>query len=424
MVFMRIALRNLARNKRRTLMTLAAMVFGLTVLALVRGYANAIRKVQVDATVYGTTGMLQVRKKGYQKNVLANPLSLSFVDDAALRAKIMSVEGVKALAPRLIVSGLFTLAEQPDVTLTPSTFLNAIALDPDAEKVVSPDIFGWVLQGQMLSSNFEGGVVLNQEVATSLQAKIVEPASAAAQPPDTQTWPVLIANDVDGNMNGVALLPIGTLSSVLPGDKRYAFVHIKSAQSLLRMENKVTSYAITLNQLDQAEPAQKALEQVLGEGFEVYRWDELAPFIKDIVRNIELVFLLVTLIFSLVILLGIVNSLLMTVLERKREIGTLMALGGTRKQVATLFTLEGFFLGALGGLCGTLLGMVAVNITHHVGIQLTAPGSSVKIIIRPFVGYSYFLVSFATTVVLSALVSLWPAVRASLLKPVEALQSL
>lgn len=441
MVYIQVALRNLLRNRRRTLLTLCTMVFGLLTLALVRGYANAVQKVQLDSTVYGTTGMLQVYKRGFRNNVLANPLALSFEDTQALRAKISAVEFVTFVSPRLVVSGLLSLAEAAhdggaaEQGEAPSSPVNIIAIEPETEAHVSPELFKWIDRGAMLQSAFAPGLVLSSGLAASMGVVVQKPPVLpdgfqglqadllAHESLGAQSWPVIMANDVAGNINGVTVLPVGTLSAVLPGDKRIGFINLRKAQELLRMDSKVTSYVISLSDVAKTDEVKAQLESVLGSEFEVVSWDEAAPFVKDLLHNVDLIFVLISGIFVLVVALGVANSILMTVMERKQEIGTIMAMGGTRLQIASFFTLEGFFMGLVGGCIGTVLGYLAVLIVHDVGIHLAAPGSDVKVTLRTFVSFNYLWVSFVFTALLSGCVSVWPALRATAQKPIEVLKS-
>ena len=125
----------------------------------------------------------------------------------------------------------------------------------------------------------------------------------------------------------------------------------------------------------------------------------------------------------LIVLLGIVNAMLMRVLERVREIGTMLAVGMRRKQIVQLFVLEGMTLGLIGGFVGIVLGWLMTQWLHHRGISLAAPGASVESIARPTVTIAYLIQALVQAVLGSSLAALWPAFRASGLRPVEALQS-
>jgi putative ABC transport system permease protein len=195
------------------------------------------------------------------------------------------------------------------------------------------------------------------------------------------------------------------------------------AQRMLRMEGRVTTYAIAVDRLDNLEPIRDQLQTALGPDFEVMTWSEIFPFLKSMMGTQDFIFSILFGVILSVVLLGIVNAMLMTVLERTREIGTMLAVGMKRRQVISLFLLEGAVQGIVGGIAGMLLGALVVFVLNRHGINLPAPGASVSAVLRPFVPLS-FMIGVAVGAPLGASVAcLWPAWRASRLRPVEALQS-
>lgn len=418
--------RNLTRNRRRTLLALGAVVVGLCALTLLRGFVNAVRQAQLAATLYGTTGMLQIHHKGYVKNVLSNPLDLAFEDSLQLRKTILSTAHVLALSPRLQFSGSLSATEplssnpQELANSEPkTTFLSANAVDPELDRKVMPQLYEWVIAGQVFTNASDSAFVVHRDIAGPLG--IDDISQNLAQP--KEQWPVLLAPDKEGALSGDALQISGLLGSAVPTDKRLALAPLKTIQRLLKMENQITEYVVRLDDVVHAEIVQTELTSRLGDKFEVSRWDELAPFIKDLLSNVDKIFGYITAVFLLVIMLGIVNSMFMNVMERVREIGTMMALGIRRGYILSLFVLEGAFLGALGALLGLSVGVLIVFVASRIGIRIPAPGSTIKFVLHPFVTQKFLFDSFVFTTCGAAFVSLWPAFRASRLRPVEALSA-
>jgi putative ABC transport system permease protein len=124
------------------------------------------------------------------------------------------------------------------------------------------------------------------------------------------------------------------------------------------------------------------------------------------------------------VLLVIANSMLMNVLERVREIGTMLAVGTRRRQVSRLFLQEGAILGAVGGLAGAALGYALVMFLNRRGIPFNTPGTNFTNLLRPWVPLAYLAQAALTATVGAALAALWPAWRASKLQPVDALRAL
>jgi len=129
----------------------------------------------------------------------------------------------------------------------------------------------------------------------------------------------------------------------------------------------------------------------------------------------------VGLVFVVVVLTGITNTMLMSVLERVREIGTLMALGVRRRQIALLFLVESSFLGLLGGLAGAVAGALVVAWLGRIGIDLPPPGMKVHNLIRPSVTAGYAAAAVLLATAGATLSAVYPALKASRMRPVEAL---
>lgn len=418
MILLRLGFRNLRRNRRRTAMTLIALVLGVAIMVLLNGFVNAIKSIETSGTVYGQIGALQVHKAGYFKNIYGNPLQLDFADSADLRQKILAVGGVENLSPRIHFSGIFSLPEVTGngVEAGKSIYFSATAFDPEMEKKVCPEFFKWIVDGRMLSGNGTAEILLSTELADGVT---LMPRGAEALPVDQ--WPALIAMDRDGSANGEPALAVGKLGNALPGDRRVGFTTLGLAQRVLRMEGRITEYAVGIRDLDKISSVKKRLEKALGSEFEVQSWDEVMPFIEGQRAIMDLIYNVVTTIFLIVVLLGVVNAMFMSVLERTTEIGTLISLGFKRKNVVQLFIFEGVFLGVLGGVVGVLIGVIAVLVSARVGITISAPGSEIPFVLHPFVTPLFLLRVFVSASVGSAIATLLPARRASLLRPVEAL---
>lgn len=422
-VFM--SFRNLARNRRRTLLAMGAVIVGLCALTILRGFVNSVQKAQLETTLFGTTGMLQIHRSGYLKNILSNPLELAFSDTPQLRERILSQPNVVALSPRLQFSGSISATEViSDISSLASsepktTFLAANAIDPALDRKVLPQLYDWITSGQMFPDADSPALVVHREIAGPLGIDDVE--KNINQPKDL--WPVVLAPDKEGSLSGDAFQITGLMGSAVPTDKRLALAPLKVVQRLLKMDNQVTEYIVRLDGEEKSEAVQAQLQIVLGDEFEVSRWDEIVPFIKDLLSNVSQIFGFITVVFLIVIMLGIVNSMFMNVFERVREIGTMMALGIRRKSILSLFIIEGAFLGAVGALVGLAVGIFIVHLGALTGIPINAPGSAIKFVLRPFVSFDYIVSSFLMTTLGAALVSVWPAWRASRLRPVEALSA-
>ncbi|ATB31184.1 ABC transporter permease [Melittangium boletus] len=412
-----LATRNLMRNPRRTAISLAALVVGVGAMVGLRGFINGQQRVVLENIVLGQVGAIQVHRTGYLANVQGSPLTLDLEDSPALRERLSRVDGVTGVAPRIVFGGMVSL---PDATEESEDagrtgYLLLTAYDPELEPRVTPRRLTWLAEGAHLSGGDTPGLLLDADMARSLRATVMEPSV------DEEAWPALLAADREGVLNGEAVRLTGTLVGAPLGDQRQGYVPLGTAQRLLRMEGRVTEYALSVANLEDVHAVRDAARAVLGPGYEVHAWDDVLPFVAQLVRHQDFIFAIVTLVFLLTVLLGIVNVMLMNVLERVREIGTLLAVGLRRRHVVSLFLLEGAVLGLLGGVLGAGVGWGVTWWLGRQGIHLPAYGTTADSVIRPHISGLYVVRAVGLATVGAALAALWPAYRASQLRPVEAL---
>ncbi len=419
-----LATRNLRRNRRRTAISLAALVVGVGAMVALRGLVNGQQRIILENSVLGHLGAVQVHREGYLAQVQGSPLSLDLEDTPALRERLGAVPGVVGVSPRLAFGGMVSMPEPEEAEAEAEAPLTAVlqvlAFDPALEPTVTPQRMGWMGEGAFLSGLDAPELMLNADLARGLEVEVMD---AAAAPPPEQ-WPALLVTDRDGGLNGEGLRVSGMLNSATPGDRRVGYVPLGTAQRVLRMEGRVTEYALAVEPLEDARRVRDALRASLGPGYEVHTWEEVLPFVAQILGQQDFLFGILSGVFLASVLLGVVNVMLMNVLERVREIGTMLAVGMRRRSIIRLFLLEGLMLGLVGGVLGVLVGGAVTLWLNQRGILLPSPGASVDSVIRPFVtpGYLAYAVGVATGG--AGLAALWPAWRASRLRPVEALSSL
>ena len=409
-----LATRNLLRNPRRTAISLTALVVGVGALVGLRGVINGQQQAVLDNVVHGQVGAVQVHRAGYLANVQGSPLTLDLEDSPALRERLARIEGVTAVAPRIVFGGMVSL---PDAEDAPGRtgYLLLTAYDPALEPRVTPQRFTWLSEGEPLPEGDAPGVMLDAELARGLGAGVLEDEE------DEARWPALLAADREGVLNGAPLRLTGTLVEAPLGGRRQGSLALGTAQRLLRMEGRVTEYALALEHLEDAHAVRDALRAELGSAFEVHAWDDVLPFVAQLVRHQDFIFGVITTVFLVTVLLGVVNVMLMNVLERVREIGTLLAVGLRRRHVVALFVWEGAVLGLLGGALGAGLGWAVTLWLGQRGLHLPSSGTTADSVIRPFLPVLYVVRSVGLATAGAALAALWPAYRASQLRPVEAL---
>ncbi len=401
---LQIALRNVVRNRRRTLITLAALLVGVGVMVSIRGLLSGFQRGLVMGVVQGQTGAIQVHKKGYLANVLSNPINLDFAADEVL-AKVRAEPGVVAASARIMFAGLVSSGDE-------TMFLAVQGVDSTGEFEVCPLRRRTLDQGGTLlpPAGGDGGVVLATELAKSMKLKTGAELS-------------LLASDKDGALNGEPVQLTGTLDLNMPGEKKVGLVPLAVAQRLLRMEGRATEVIVSVpeERIDELGDLVKRLQARLGPEYEVSSWDEIATFVRQTQARQNFILQLIAAVFMVLMLLGVANTMLMSVLERTREVGSMMAMGVRRSRILMLFLFEAAGLGALGGLIGAGAGRGLVAFLNARGLEVTAPGQNVPFLIRPYVMPQYLAMVVVIATAGSVLFALYPAWRASRMRPVEAL---
>ncbi len=405
-LYLKLALRNVFRNRRRTLITVAAMGFGAAAIIVFGGFVGSIYVGVRESTIRSQIGHLQLYRRGYSDKGSLAPFEYLIPDYPALRGELAALEHVRTVTARLGFSGLVSTGD------TTTSFVGA-GVEPEGEAALST--MAVMVQGADLAPGQARGVLLGVGLARAF----------GVRPGDDVT---LLTTTVGGSINALAVKVRGLWESGEKAyDDRFLKIALPEAQRLLDLEHgEVQSIVLLLDHTDHTPLVRARIERLIRErglDLEVRSWDELALRYHQVRELFGRIFAVLTLIVSIMVVFGISNTMTMAIFERTREIGTVMALGTRRRGVVAMFVLEGLALGALGGLAGVALGVVLAKVVSAVGIQLPPPPGStrgfvVQILVVPQVLAQAFRLSLAT----ATLASLYPAWRASRLDVVEALR--
>lgn len=409
-----LALRNLARNRRRTAISLAIVAAGTVGLVLTAGFIRFSFDGLAEAMIHGGLGHLEVARASAvaeKSATLERSLDQGLDDWAVLQTEIEREPQVLAAAPYLHLMG---------VASTPagrSASFVGLGGDPSRERRM-----GFPLRLR------EGRELADAEPAAGeedvlLAAGLAE--SLGVRPGDTVT---LLAVNPQGMLNALDVTVAGIYSTgVQELDTRFLKLHLASAQRLLETA-RVSNLAVTLAATERTESVRERLAARLAghtPALAVVGWQERAPFYGQ-VRNLYLgIFWFLGSVIFVLVVLATSNTLVMTVMERVRELGTLRAIGTTRGQVALLLLAEALWLGLFGGLVGGGLGAAAIALLNSLGLQMPPPPGAVHPIdLRVAYVPEAFLGAALLMLVVLALAAVLPVARATRLKVVEALTHL
>lgn len=402
----RLALRNIFRNFRRTLLTLSALAVAIMLLIIFDSYFTGLDLMTYKKIIDYETAHLRFWPLGYKEDVDNLPINNAF-DPAPILNVISADPLVKSATPRIsfrttLSNGIYQL---PAVGL---------AIDPARDETVFT----------MKQSVDQGEYLLGTEEAMVLGADLAKDFKVAAG--DTLT---VLCRTKYSTFQAIDLAIKGIIKSDnYQIDVNTLIIPLSLAQRTLDLGNGVTEIDVRLNDIKMIDAFKKKYDGRFP-GVELWTWREVA---EDVVAHSESHAMMKNIMFACIIiiaLVGISNTILIAAFERTREIGMLAAMGMKRRQIVGLFVLEGTMIGVIGSAIGCLVGFLLVAFwTTRYGFDLTFAAKSwgnVGFRTLIFLGaWNINLIPnvFAFGVVVSALSSIYPALVASRMEPTAALR--
>lgn len=399
-------IRNLSRQPVRTAIILSGICAGVIAVLLADGFIEWIFWAMRASTVVYRTGHFQVIRPGYLERGTADPYAYLLPQDSELLQTLEHRPEVETVSPKLFFNGLISHGEST------ASFVGE-GVDPVKEEAFDPKLY--IRKGHKLSIARPNGIIIGIGLAQSLG---ISPGDRI----------VLLTNTASGGFNGVEAEVSGLFTTA---NKAFDDVVIRTplvmARQLLRVSGS-HAWVVLLNDTMHTEAFTDVILQSLkqlsvAKEFEFVPWYSLADFYKKSAALLSSQMNFMRLVIAAIIMLAISNVLIMSVLDRTSEIGTLKALGLRRRDILGLFLGESVVLGLLGGTLGVAAGWVLGEILSTVGIPMPpAPGMddgyTAKILITwPLAAGAWLL---ATTTILLA--GLYPAWKASRLEIVDALR--
>lgn len=403
---LKVGWRNILRHRRRSLVTLLAVVTGVVSIILFGGFVQANYEGLRESVIRSQYGHLQVYQQGYEAKHRSAPEKVRL--SKAESEKIVSImerdPHFIAASRRIEFTGLLGNEKQSQATVIR-------AVDPDAESLINSALT--IIDGNDLDSNDAEGVLLGEGLAQSLNAKTG----------DTLT---LVSATVGGAMNAVDVRVQGVFRSFAKEyDDRAMMMPLSQAQRVLGTD-AVDMVVLLIDDTSKLKGVQTVLATSLkdaGLKTEIRTWDQLASFYHRVVELYDGIFLFVIIVIAVVVLFGITNTMMIAVMERTAEIGTLRAIGTRQTGIVKQFVVEGLVLAALSSVVGVLIGIaLSRGITGLEVMMPPPPGSSrgypLRIALVPWV----WMVSAFGVWAIAALATLFPAVNASRKSIVDALR--
>lgn len=407
MKLLHLAARNVLRNVRRSLITLASISLSLASLIFIWGFIDGINEQMIDNSTRYISGHIQIHQQGFHKD---KALYNAMTDDSALRARLGALPDVAAVAPRVEGKALLSGTDK-------SRGVMVVGVDPALEPAVTT-INRAVVAGRYLRPGDGDSILLGDKSAAALGLGVGDQV-------------VLITQAMDGSLGAGRYRVVGLFDSgidVLDGS--YVFLPLEAARELFVLWGRATAWVVRLEQRSLAEGGVSRMSALLGARYEVLDWPRLLPSMVQMVRFHEAVTYVVLLIVLVVAAIGVGNTILMAVMERTREFGVMMALGTSQSQIVMVVVAESVLLGLAGLLMGNGLGVAITGALGETGLNLgqytaameTMPGLSGMV--YPLVRWDHVALLSLLVFLISLIPPLYPAWRAARLAPVQAIRGL
>lgn len=352
-----LALRNVRRNGRRSLLLGGTIGVGTLALLLFVAYIAASLDGLRESTIRSGLGHAQLAGAGQFDGYAEQQLQYGLDRPALARVETLLAQEpqVRRVVPRLLFAGLVSNGAR--------TFnFEGSGVMPDRERQAF-GAFQTLSAGVPLSAKPAGRyqVLIGKEMARRL----------AVKPGESIT---LMTTTVSGSVNAMDLEVVGLVATGVPQTDLYLLqMPLETAQELLRT-TKVSSVAVLYQDTAQADAVSARLRAAMSNAHvELRTWQALAPLYSQVLALYRNQFLVFGVVICIIVFLGVAAMTLTTIYERGREIGTMRAMGIGHAQVRRLFVMEGMLQGVLGACAGALLAFVAILLINAAHIELAPP---------------------------------------------------
>ncbi|HAM38871.1 MAG TPA: hypothetical protein DCP53_05705 [Elusimicrobia bacterium] len=385
-LYIKIGTRNLFKYKRRSLQIIIIILIGAFVITAIGGFTTGFidnyMKDIVENTSHG-----KIYFKGFYQKQEISPLELSIVNYKEIIEEIKNKDNTTILSPSISAGIVLSSNEN-------STNIMCQGISPFSDK---KEIFptykvyhSAVVQGRFFENNNDTGILIGSYTASNLKCKINDKV-------------ILFTSDSYGSFNAVELKIIGIYKTgYIDKDEDICLIDLSSMQKLVGLENRVTEISLFFNDINKADTFKNSnIDLIQKYNLEYLSWKDLLGsliYAIDIGNKFNLI---IYIIFIVVAAVGIMNTILISIFDRMRDIGTLRSIGFTKNNVTHMLITELFILGFIGSVLGVIMGgyLIYYFSIHGIPISDSAremaasffsgnriyPGFNLKILIYPLI---------------------------------------
>ncbi len=404
-----LAIRNLWRNKIRTGITLAAISGGLTLIMMGNNLNHGMYQDMIKKGISTIAGHVVVQPEGWQDD--PDAVDRSVADADAIAEKVAGAWPGAKVVQRTFFGGLLT-------SPTSSAGVGITAIQPEAEPIVS-DWHTKVSEGEWLKEGDARGILIGAKLAETLDVKVGKKLVLMGQGKEEVVSQLF-------RVRGIIKTGSAQADGIL------AITSVEAAMTFLEQPGAVSQISLHLPVSDDSDAALAAVQGAVAgtAGIEVLGWKEAVAEIYEFTQTDRRTNNSFMFIIGIIVAFGIVNTILMSVMERIREFGVMLALGTPPLKLRAMILVEGLVIGVLGAAIGLAFGSAltsylvtnGIDYSEMMGESFDMAGVSISTVIKAQWDWVSMAAYCVVAVVLSILSTVYPAWKAGALQPVEAMR--
>ena len=404
MTTVKIAWRNIWRTPLRSLIVIGSIVLGIWAGIFVIAFCYGLNSQRTINRIESAVSHIQIHHPEYEKDfdskfILEDPITLEKTLDADPE--------IKAYALRSLQMGMISSPIK-------SNGVQIIGVNKAQEKEVT-NLYTNLTEGSYFKTKRKNAILIGEVLAKKLNVRL-------------RSKVVLTFQDNENNIISGAFRVCGIFKTQFSKyDESHVFIQNSDLHRLIQSEGYHQA-ALLCQSIDQVESVLNRLNSQF-KGVNIKDWKKIAPELAYADEVMETWLFLIMIIIMLALIFGIINTMLMAVFERRKELGMLMAIGMNKSKVFTLILVETFFLSLVGAPTGMLLGALTINLTSETGIDLSIVGDGLQSvglsnIIYPIIEPKFYFLTGVLVFLFTLIAAIYPSKKALRLKPTEAIRTI
>ncbi|MBN2159052.1 MAG: ABC transporter permease [Spirochaetes bacterium] len=405
-----ISWRNLWRQKRRSLVVITSIGIGIFAMILTVSFMNGMIIQMLDNSIRTALGHVAIHRKGFQDNM---KLSLNFIPDDRLYQLIRGNSSIIAYAPRVKIKGMLRTSES-------SQGVMIVGIDPRLERGVS-SIHEYTSQkngSRYLSDASANEILISRTMAEKHDVLLHDRV-------------VLMLQDRNEDLIGEGLTVTGIFESPMGSlDKSVVFIGMAKLQSMTGLGSNISEITIVSDDKNRADSIRDYIVKGLNtDSLEILSWKDMAPNLASLIQLQDSMIVIYFVLIFITVIFSVANTLIMSIVERFHELGVMKCIGTRPSYIFFMVIFEALNLGIVGIAAGLLAGLPLVYLAGYTGIDFSFALESARkwgvgSEIYPFIRPEDIIAATCLVLMTTVVASLYPAVKAARIKPLDALNYL